>query len=72
MSHEQLKHDIRHRLYAARRAAGQDPGPLAELFMTCPTCAGRGKVCEEFRQDGRAWAVLDTCPKCAGEGFVAK
>jgi DnaJ-class molecular chaperone len=72
MKPEQLKHEIRRRLYAARRAARQDPGELAALFMTCPRCAGRGQICEEFLRDDVPCALLDVCPKCNGAKFVDK
>ena len=72
MNSEPLKDEIRRRLFAARRAAGKPAGSLADEFSTCPECAGRGKVCREWTEDGVPVASLESCPLCNGDGFVAK
>jgi DnaJ-class molecular chaperone len=72
MSSEHLKDEIRRRLFAARRAAGKPVGSLAEHVSTCAECAGRGKVCREWTEDGVPVASLEPCPVCNGDGFVAK
>jgi DnaJ-class molecular chaperone len=72
MSNEQLKQEIRHRLYAARRKAGEPLADLALEFVECPQCAGRGKYCFEGVDDGVRFASLEVCPRCQGHGFVQR
>jgi DnaJ-class molecular chaperone len=72
MNGEPLKHEIRRRLFAARRAAGKEEGSLADGFTTCPTCSGRGTICREWTENGVSVASLDACPLCNGDGFVEK
>jgi DnaJ-class molecular chaperone len=68
MKTDDHKQEIRRRIFAERRRAGEPSGDLAAFFTTCPECQGRGKVCIE----SPTTACLNTCPRCAGDGFVAK
>jgi DnaJ-class molecular chaperone len=73
MDSEKLKFEIRRRLYAEKlRQREAIPDSLAEFFVTCPKCKGRGVFCEEFVSlEGCQMAALDDCDRCNGDGFVA-
>jgi DnaJ-class molecular chaperone len=72
MDAEDLKQNIRRRLFAAQFKAGDPLRSSSEHFMTCPTCEGRGKVCHESSVRGVHVAALDDCVRCEGRGFIER
>ena len=67
---DDVKMQIRRRLYVERRRARVDFGELANFFDECVVCRGEGMVCREFLTDGVPTATLDACDFCDGDGFV--
>jgi DnaJ-class molecular chaperone len=67
---EDVKQQIRRRLYAQRLKAQQPPGELADFFVTCPRCRGRGEVGSSDVQNGVAVEADGPCPTCNGDRFI--
>jgi DnaJ-class molecular chaperone len=68
IKNEELKQRIRRRLYQMN--AGVKDGFLADHFMTCPDCNGRGHGCREYQIDGQEIAEMFVCPLCNGDKFI--
>ncbi len=64
---DDLKQQIRRRLYGERIKNRQPLGELSNYFATCPRCSGRGEVGESLANG----AEIDyPCPTCDGDGFI--
>jgi DnaJ-class molecular chaperone len=71
MSFDETKNRIRHRRYSELRRRGEPiPPDLAEHFIVCPSCRGRGTFGYSTVQNGGQVEVDDVCAKCNGESFA--
>ncbi len=73
MDAEEIKQNIRRRLFAEKFRRGDPSTSASEYFVSCPGCRGTGQICRESPAGVEpAWASLEDCAACEGEGFIER